>query len=350
MLTQTQADAVRGRVDAALGRGKRTGSEVHYSCPFCSVRKGSESSKRKLGVSYRKGVAHCFRCDWSGTIRSLLWEVKGGLDADDRAALADVRSAPGNRGIVRSQLYGTLLGRDEDVSRLNLKAVALPREYRSLTDASLRRKKLYHLAYAYLSNRGVTGTQIRRYKIGYCTTGRYRRRLVFPITYKGKQVYFTTRYVGDHNIKTLNPKAEEDADGNAVTYHKGACLWGYDRCRGKRTVTIVEGVFDGMACDPAVALLGKTISDAQLGLLHELHESGTSRFVVALDPDAAVQAERLADVVRQRLPDAEVDIVSLDEGDPADHRDEMPAIIEDAGEEAPLRHRLLGRLQLSTVS
>ena len=86
---------------------------------------------------------------------------------------------------------------------------------------------------------------------------------------------------------------------------------------------------DALACDRAVALLGKTISTEQLVLLRELRLCGLQRVVVALDADAGRNAEAVLNAV-QSVVDS-VAIAHLPDGDPADYHGQIERFIIEGG-------------------
>jgi hypothetical protein len=217
-----------------------------------------------------------------------------------------------------------------------VKPVALPTEYVALRSGL--RGGCVKLAWDYLDQRGVTPEHVERFQIGYCDSGRYRNRLVFPVVQGGQVVYFTTRYCGRHDAKTLNPTNED----GCMT--KDGCLLNYDNVMGAAKVAVVEGPFDCMAFPVAVALFGKRISPAQVTLIDGLVDHGLHEVVIALDADAGEAADRLHDRLAGRVPVTST--LVLDHGDPWDRRVELTKLLIQRGESSLLsraQHRLASK-------
>jgi DNA primase len=174
-------------------------------------------------------------------------------------------------------------------------------------------------------DRGVNRLKAIQFDAHYAPSGRYAGRIVFPVYQNGQQVYFTTRYAGEHERKSLNPYNE---DGH---FHRDHCLLNYDAAVGKKVVAIVEGVLDCMAHKAAVALLGKRCTETQAKLLEVLADNGTEEFVVSLDPGAGREADAIYQKLSGRVP--KVSMLVLDHGDPHDRREELPELMK--GRRAP---------------
>jgi DNA primase len=162
--------------------------------------------------------------------------------------------------------------------------------------------------------------QVTRYRIGYCPDGPLARYLVFPIGHFQEDVYWTTRYCGDHDPKSKNPPNTEGY------MRKQDVLFGFDNALGKEQVVVCEGPISAMAYPNGVALLGKTISPAQIALLDELVAEGSREIVISLDADA----RREATVVYQQLAGhaPKVTVVELDYGDPDDRKEDLHLFLE----------------------
>ena len=86
----------------------------------------------------------------------------------------------------------------------------LPDEFISLASKSL--PALHRLILLnYLKSRGITKQDIVRWKIGYCSSGKYEGRIIFPsFDLDGKLNYFVGRsYIGDWK-RYLNPPIKND--------------------------------------------------------------------------------------------------------------------------------------------
>ena len=300
-----------------LGVPSGTGPEYKFFCPFCIDRLGDESSHRKLTFNLAKVVFHCWRCKYGkGNLERFFRDLNGGV-----LRIVELSLIRGEVTIPREKIAATvrnLLYRDEE--RKALKAVDLPPEMVRLTqrqwdDPPTRLKR----GIKYLKDRKITFGQVEWFDIGYCPTGRYGQRLVFPLYQGGDQIYFTTRYAGKSERKTLNPRWE---DGY---YSASTTLLNFDSVVGEPIVSIVEGPFDMMAHEHAVSLTGKGMSDAQIVLLQMLAELGTEEFVVSLDAGAGQDADDIYHRLLGRVP--KVSVLLLDHGDPDERRDELTALM-----------------------
>ena len=337
----TQRDLIQW-LSNHLGRGKGSGTQRSYRCPFCLEKVGTESNKRKLNVNLKRGVAHCFRCGYSaGALKKLLHDVRGGL-TDEEYALLDNESTATDTLDFRGAVYEHFFSKpDELQSQRSLKPIKLPDEALPLwkdTTNPLKRR-----AYRYLKKRGVTQRQIKRHRLYYAADGKYRNRVIFPVRQGGKTVYFTSRYTGNHELKSLNPKLIEDEDGNPTHHHADSCILNYDNLVGKQCIVLVEGPFDMLAFDNAGALLGKDISQLQLELIGTLVEQGTEEVIVALDAEAELEAKTLYEKLDQVAPKRS--ILHLPHGDPADHKGRLEPYFNSRGGPTlknQLRSRALG--------
>lgn len=164
----------------------------------------------------------------------------------------------------------------------DLKSVPLPEHFRSLyNNKSLSCGR----AVNYLVRRGIEKCKWKDYNIGYGVDGDYMDMIIFPVTWKNMQVYFTTRsYVG----KKYRNAPKEDG------YHsKDTVILGFDQLDKELGFACIgEGPFDVLSLPNGVCSLGKTWSNLQLDLLGM---SGITCVYVCLDSDAKKKALDLCD-------------------------------------------------------
>lgn len=310
-------------LDQKLGKHEGREPEIQYHCPFCIDRKGSDSSKATLRVSTKKGKATCFRCDFrAGSVGVLLSAVlRRHVSPEELEALS--APADGTEAARLAQSVMGILYPFEGAAKATLEPAAYPDPTVDLNKAP--QNLVTRTAWNYLKERGADAGHVLRHAIGYCSAGRYRRRLIFPVIMDGTVVYSTNRYCGDHVMKSDNPV---NVDGH---YRKEDCLLGFDRARGAKVVAITEGPFSMMAFDDLddlgvrpVALMGKTISPEQVRLLKRLVDEGTEEFAVATDPDA--DEMKVAAPICDMGCAVRVTRVPLEKGDPWDDRAELRAL------------------------
>lgn len=322
-------------LEQRLGACAGSGVEREFHCPFCIQRVGDESSKRKLYINVSKGAAYCFRCEYrAGTFKRFFLDLNGGHLRYEELEFVygrDEATAPEVTSSLRAAIVQLLYAPQHKVT---LEPTPLPEEYIPL--AGRRGSKSLSHVFAYLDRRGVTDAQIERFRIGYAHGGRYRRYLLFPVVQGERVVYFTTRYAGDKDeFKSFDPKKQVNEEtGEPTHYYKSHCLLNYDNVVGAEEVSLVEGAFDCVAADPAVATMGKNLSPHQIKLIESLVTFGLRKLTVMRDPDASAAATRDYDALVGRVP--EVDVVYLTGGDPSDHRNDMDRVRKTGREPGPL--------------
>lgn len=305
-------------LDHRLGTHSGNGPEFKWHCPACIDRVGSESSSPKLNLNTARGIGHCYRCEYAfRDLHSLFRMINGGIVTLEELRIIRREITPVSNKAVES--VGAVLSKT--VRTRDLKPVPLPSGIIDLCAEKI--PPMAFPATRYLSQRGVGRDLIAKHQIGYASSGRYAGYLTFPVLQDGEQIYFTTRFAGKapDNRKSNNPIK---ADG----FHaKSTCLLNYDGCKGKKKVAIVEGPFDMMAWPNAVALMGKVISDRQIGLIDRLVAEGTRHIVISLDADAGKHAQVIRARLIGRVP--KLTLLMLADGDPFDHRADIADLARD---------------------
>ena len=157
-------------------------------------------------------------------------------------------------------------------------AMDLPGEFVSLATLNIPATGQY--AFNYLKSRRITKADILKWKIGYCFSGEYRGRVVFPsFSEKGDINYFVARSYNGDTYKYKNPRASKN-----IVFNELYVNW-------SRDLVIVEGIFDAVVAGNAVPLLGSTLrSDSPL--IKKIVYNDTPVYV-ALDPDAAEKERKI---------------------------------------------------------
>jgi DNA primase len=159
-----------------------------------------------------------------------------------------------------------------------VQVVDLPKDFKSLTHKKLdsRGRKTAK----YLENRGIDKKDILQWKVGYCSEGRYRDRVIFPsFNEDGNPNYFVARSITEGDFKYLNPAASRNIIFNELYLD-------FDR-----EITIVEGIFDAMKAQNAVPILGSTLSESSI-LFRKIIKNDTP-ILLALDKDAKWKALKI---------------------------------------------------------
>ena len=155
----------------------------------------------------------------------------------------------------------------------------------------------------------MTKEDIKRWKIGYCSSGEYEGRVVFPsFNLNGNLNYFVGRsYIGDWR-RYINPSVRSDVVFNHLMLDF------------LKPVIIVEGVIDAIkAGTNSVPLLGSTLSETSI-LFSEIVKNDTTVYL-ALDSDASKKTERLIKLFLKY--DIELYVVDL-QGTPYEDVGDMP--------------------------
>jgi DNA primase len=245
-----------------LGYYSDKGSELLFTCPACG------HHKRKFSVNLDKNAYKCWICDYRGrNIRRVIRRFGTYTQLQKWDAIT-------NRSDI--ERFADLFMEPE--SGESAQKLELPQEFISLCHDKIPATGMYALRY--LKSRGITKEDIVRWKIGYCFSGQYRNRIVFPsFDNDGDVNYFVARSYSGDSYKYKNPKASKN-----IIFNHLYIDWNKD-------LTIVEGIFDALIAGNSVPILGSTLrSDSEL--IREIVRNDTPVFI-ALDPDAAEKERRI---------------------------------------------------------
>ena len=246
-----------------LGSFYRSNDEYLFSCPKCS------HHKRKLSLNLEKDAFKCWVCDFSG--RSIQRLVRKYGDYRQRLGWKELTN------VIDVLSFSEDLFSEEETEEEQI--IKLPSEFVSLANNDLPYDSLY--ARNYLKIRGITKQDILYWKIGYCPTGPYKKRIIIPsFGLEGRSNYFIARTYGEDWKKYLNPSVSRDIVFNHLYLDFDDDL------------VIVEGAFDAITAGPnAVPLLGSTLREDSK-LFQEIVKNDTAIYV-ALDSDAETKTKRL---------------------------------------------------------
>ena len=245
-----------------LGNYYRTGDECLFFCPFC------RHHKKKLSINVEKNMYKCWVCDSNG--RSIKRMISRYGSYEQRKAWSRLV------GVVDLNEFDSLF--NERVEKVK-QTVSLPKEMETLTGKS--RSITAAMARNYLSNRGLSKEDVVRWKIGYCASGEYERRIIVPsFDNDGNANYFVARSYGNSYPKYKNPPVSRN-----IVFNDLYVDWDDD-------IIIVEGVFDAIVAGPnAIPILGSKLGQNST-LFQEIVKHQASIYV-ALDPDAERKAIKL---------------------------------------------------------
>jgi DNA primase len=316
---------------------KKSGKNHVGLCPFHSEKTPSFS------VNPDKQIFHCFGCGAGGDVFKFL-ELQEGLNFPEA-----VRSLAGRSGITLPTDMRSRPDRKTDEERSVLLAIVADA-------ADYFQKELEgaagSLARAYLAKRGVSGSVVSEFALGFARTewdglfrflrqrghapalsekaglivkrsegdgyyDRFRGRIIFPIRdIAGKVIAFGGRVMDDSLPKYLNSP-------ETPLYSKSNVLYCLDKAKEAARkydhFIIVEGYLDAIACHQhgvrnATATLGTALTDGHLRLMRRF----TKNVKLIFDPDAAGVKAALRSFDLLAESGVNVKVVSLPDSDDPD--------------------------------
>lgn len=241
-------------------------SEYLFFCPE------HDHHKKKLSVNFQKNVAKCWFCGIRfGSLKQVV--KKYGTFAD----LQEWKELNRTTDFSEQSLF---FGTKEEVIK---EKVVLPKEYVCLAQQTLSGNA--RQALEYLKERGITKKDVYSWKIGYCDSGEYAERVIFPsFSLKGRLDYFVGR---TYNKKVTFEKYKNPTHDANVIFNELLIDW-------RRPLILTEGVFDAIKCDNSVPLLGSSISEDS-ALFRKILEASDD-IIIALDDDAQDKQNDMANL------------------------------------------------------
>lgn len=267
---------------SVLGRYYSSSDEKLFHCPRC------EHHKQKLSVNVEKNVFKCWVCDYKG--KDLYRIIKRYGVYEQRRKWKELTSTVDVENFT-ANLFDQLPGKEKQI-------IEMPSEFISLANKNLPSLSMYALNYLY--SRGITKSDIIRWKIGFCPDGDYGGRVVVPSFDKdGDLNYFIARSYDHTWPKYLNPK---DANKGIVF---NELFLDFDE-----DLVLVEGVFDAIVAGPnAVPILGSTLRDAH-PLIQKIIDNDTTIYI-GMDHDAK---KKELDIIKLLLK-YDIEIYKIDTGE-----------------------------------
>lgn len=247
-------------------QGYLQSEQIQVNCPRCQERDGLSypDGKYNLEINTARRMFRCWKCDepkFSGSLGKLIRLCGSRIDYDVYKSYAGT--------------FSDYIPTEEEEYEI---IVTLPLEMISFNDMDVT-NPLHFEAYNYLVNeRKISRDIILKYRLGFCLTGKYAKRIIIPSYDKmGDINYFVGRYYGnDPKIKKKIPYLNPNADKDKIIFNEGLINW-------DSTVYLIEGSFDMLSFPVnSVPLLGKTLSTTLFTKLKELKPD----VVLLLDPDA----------------------------------------------------------------
>lgn len=241
-------------------RGHNSSSgQMQFDCPACSEEQDMPqgNGKGNLEVNYNRGFFHCWSCGdrnrMKGKIPYLIKRF------GNPKILKDFLIVKPEFNIV------TELG-DNHI-------VKFPEHFHLLSKASPTHA-MYGEAMYYLKKRGITEDIIKEKKIGYCSAGKYKGRIIIPSYDSMGDLNF---FIGRAFQKWVKPKIlNEDIEKSTIIFNEYLINW-------DSTIYLVEGPFDHLVTPNSIPLLGKVLHDYIFFLLQTKAKADV---IIVLDGDA----------------------------------------------------------------
>lgn len=235
---------------------KPNGENVQCTCPF---HKNGQERKPSFGININNGKAHCFSCNWSGDITTMVSELFGHYNDFGQYGLKWLIK---NFNSIEIENRSSILKLERDNKQKE--------DILIITEEELDKYRYIH---PYMYKRGLTDEIIEDFDIGY---DKENKCLTFPIKdLKGNVIMIATRSV--NNKFFYIPKTESKPIYCADRFVSGK----YKECY------ITESFLNCLTLwklgKPAVALMG-TGSKEQYKILKLLP---VRKYIIALDPDNA---------------------------------------------------------------
>ena len=263
-------------VSSAFGNGivSKDGKNMSVSCPLCGRMKSS--NKKKLSICLDTGVYHCWVC-----------EAKG-------RNVANLAKRVGTFQNTLEELY-SVFGYPSGEEKEIVERICLPSDFKLLCLSSSKSAKI---AKHYLRMRGFTDEDIASYKVGTSNDSQYNNRIIFPSFDENLELNFFLSRTYDQKQKI--PYSNCKFSKKDIIFNENFIDW-------KRTLVIVEGVFDSVKVDGNVAcMLGSWIDETHL-LFDKIVRNKTP-IILALDPDAKEKEQKIA----QKLSEYCIDVKRAD--------------------------------------
>jgi len=252
-----------------LGEPIRVGKEHLFQCPKCN------HHKKKLSVNLNKDKFKCWVCEYSGsTVYRLVRRLGSFKQQNEWQQFLDERlvDLSSFEQVFMDALDWGASGEEE------LQRTPLPSEFVSLTGRDLPSSAIPALKF--LAQRGLNTDDVLRWKVGYCATGEYANRVLFPsFDIRGSVNYFVARAYDNSWKKYTNPPAKRN-----IVFNELYVDWQSD-------LSLVEGVFDAVVAGNAVPILGSSLRDDSK-LFRQIVKHDTPVYV-AMDSDAEKKAMNL---------------------------------------------------------
>jgi DNA primase len=250
-----------------LTQGK-LGTEALFKCPSCN------HHKNKLSINLQTQKYQCWVCGFKGGNIGKLFKLKK-VPSNSYSELKEI-----------NKLYGFKTKLELNPEKTNTPKIQLPESFKPLfpynPNITAAKKAWEYL----IGERGLKSLDIIKYNIGYCTSGDFKNMIIFPsYSSEGELNYYVGRsFIKDSFISHRQPKG---ANKNIIGFGS--------HINWNLPVVICESPLDAISIKRnAIPLFGKKIHPV---LMDKILNSQTKEIILALDPDALLNALKYADKI-----------------------------------------------------
>lgn len=246
-----------------LGKAEHGPTEAVFHCPVC---KDPRKDKKKLVVRLADGTFHCWVCETGGrTFWQLFRKLAPSAFSDPACEV----------------LFGGQQKNASDAEEVPEDKVKFPKELFLVGLSSVRDPDILAVR-QYLLGRGLTVSDMLRWRISATKSGSLKRKAIIPsFDSEGEPNYYVARTIDDSSFKYNNCKRKK----TEIIFNEIDIDW-------NQPVTLVEGVFDAIKCpENTVPILGSSLPRESV-LFRKLWEN-SCKVTVALDPDLKMKSHRI---------------------------------------------------------
>ncbi len=247
---------------STFGNGPINRGGIAVNCPACSK---DRPEKKKLIIRIHDGAHHCWVCDLKG--KSLKYTLKKYFPQKFKEY---------SRVYDENQLA--------EIQEEEIKKPEVPRGFILLAQNYSSRDPDIRDTISYTKERGMTQRDLWRFKLGSCSSGKFKRRLIIPsFDCEAELNYFVARSIDGKFPKYINAR-----------YPKRDLIFNEINLNWKNPITLVEGPFDMFnAGSNSTCILGSSLNERYL-LFQRIIQNNSS-VILALDPDAILKTMKIAE-------------------------------------------------------
>lgn len=247
---------------SVFGPGPLNRGGIAVNCPACSKDK---PEKKKLIIRVRDGAHHCWVCDLKG--KTLKYTI---------------RKFYSNKIREYNRVYDEAL--IKEAVEEEIKKPTVPSGFVLLAQSNNSRDPDIRDTISYARSRGMSQRDFWGFKLGSCSSGKFKRRLIIPsFDVEGDLNYFVARSIDGKIPKYINAR-----------YPKRDLIFNEINLSWKKPVTLVEGPFDLFkAGENSTCILGSSLNERYC-LFQKIIQNRTP-VVLALDPDAIQKTMKIAE-------------------------------------------------------